>query len=363
MNTPSGFIRKDWRKLLGEVKYSIDRPYWGRAAKVWYLTQMNTRFQKQEIAEYGAAIERAQIKEPIFILGHWRSGTTLMHELLALDEQFAYPNLFEISRPHTFLVREPVIEKQAARAAPIKRPMDNMTVTFRSPGEDEPALAVLSLRSPTISWMFPRYEERYDRYLTFEKAPPEDVKSWKDSLIFLMKKLTVKYDRPLLIKSPAHTARVKLLAEMFPDARFIHVSRNPFVTFQSTIKLYNTAVQGSYLHNPVDGTVIPGILRRFKDMYDAYFTQRSLVPADRLYQTSFEALDKDKLGELKKVYEFLRLPGYAQAEPLYLKYLAGIEGYKKNSYKPVEEPWRSEIVKTWRRSFDEWGYPVNGSNE
>jgi hypothetical protein len=189
------------------------------------------------------------------------------------------------------------------------------------------------------------------------------VKSWKDSLIFLMKKLTVKYDRPLLIKSPAHTARVKLLAEMFPDARFIHISRNPFVTFQSTIKLYNTAVQGSYLHNPVDGTVIPGILRRFKDMYDAYFTQRSLVPADRLYQTSFEALDKDKLGELKKVYEFLRLPGYAQAEPAFLKYLAGIEGYKKNTYKPVEEPWRSEIVNTWGRSFDEWGYSVNGSNE
>jgi hypothetical protein len=359
MNTPTGFLYNDWRKLLGEVKYSVDRPYLGRAAQVWYLSLMNSRFHKQEMAEYSTAIDQAQVREPIFILGHWRSGTTLLHELLAMDSQFGYPNLFEISRPQTFLVREPVIEKQAASAPPIKRPMDNMQVTYRSPGEDEPALAMMSLRSPTISWMFPRYEDRYDRYLTFRDAPVDDIERWKTSLNCFLRKLTVKYGRPLLIKSPAHTARLGLLAEMFPDARFIHIARNPFSVYQSSLKLYDTAVKGSYLHNPVDGSVQPGILRRYKDMYDAYFEQRKFIPTDRLYEIKFEDFEKDKLDGLKKVYEYLRLSGFAQAEPIYQKYLAGIDGYKKNVHKPIDGPWRSQIIREWARSFDEWGYPTN----
>ena len=36
-------------------------------------------------------VANTEVPDPVFILGHWRSGTTLFHNLLALDEQFAYP--------------------------------------------------------------------------------------------------------------------------------------------------------------------------------------------------------------------------------------------------------------------------------
>ena len=43
---------------------------------------------------------------------------------------------------------------------------------------------------------------------------------------------------PPSFQSPAHTARLKLLHELFPEAKFIHISRNPFEVYQSTSKLF-----------------------------------------------------------------------------------------------------------------------------
>lgn len=362
MNTPTGFLAKDWRQLLREVNYKVDRHYLSRAFQVNLFSYINSFFYRQELKIINTAeFKKVEVKQPVFILGHWRNGTTLLHELMALDKQFAYPNLFENSRPSTFLVREPIIEEQARRMPASKRPMDNIHVGFSSPGEDESALSVMSLRSSMISWMFPRFEDRYDRYLTFEGVPAEDIERWKKAIYLYMKKLSYKYNRPLVMKSPTHTAKVKLLLELFPDARFVHIHREPFTVFQSTVKLFKTAVQDAHLQNPVSGGLNNGIIRRYKDMYNAFFEQRSLIPADQYVEIAFEDLDADKQGVLRDVYSRLNLSGFDQAQPAFENYLKQHADYKKNVYQPILEPLCSEIVNAWQRSFEEWGYPSQQS--
>ena len=103
MNVPTGFIPSDWWRLLKEVNFSVDRKYLSRAIQVSILSIMNSRYLKKEKQQFESEYSKAEICQPIFILGHWRNGTTLLHELMAMDGQFAYPNLFEISRPHNFL--------------------------------------------------------------------------------------------------------------------------------------------------------------------------------------------------------------------------------------------------------------------
>jgi omega-hydroxy-beta-dihydromenaquinone-9 sulfotransferase len=358
MNTPTGFLASTWRELLREVDYKIDRKYLGRALQVTIISYFNSWIHRKESQITNSPeFERVQVEKPIFILGHWRNGTTLLHELFALDKQFAYPNLFENARPNTFLVREPLIEEQALKMPASKRPMDNMMVQYTSPGEDESALSIMSLRSPMISWMFPRLEDHYDRYLTFEGIPVEDVARWKRAITFYMKKLTFKYHRPLVMKSPTHTAKIKILLDLFPDARFIHIHREPYTVFQSTVRLYNTAVQDANLQEQSSGSLNSGILRRYQQMYTFFFDQRHLIPGDRYVEIAFEDLDADKLGVLREIYARLNLSGFDLAQPEFETYLKRTADYKKNRYNPIPEPLRLEIATSWQRCFDEWGYP------
>src|SRR5690606_29592456 len=114
-------------------------------------------------------IEATKItKPPGFILGHWRSGTTHLHNLLAQDDvNFAYANTYQVVNPHTFLATEEMNTRRFAWMIPEQRPMDNMALSFQSPQEDEFAPLLISLMSSYLGVSFPRRENFYNRYLTF----------------------------------------------------------------------------------------------------------------------------------------------------------------------------------------------------
>jgi len=358
MDSLIGITAGDWWRLLRRNHFDIDAPYLGRAALVTLVSLMNSRLRRREQREFGPRLAGVRIHPPVFVLGHWRNGTTLVHNLLCLDPQFAYPNLFQISHPHTCLSREAAVEKALGNAPPRKRPMDNMEITFRSPGEDEGALSVLCLYSPVLAWVFPRHQDEYDRYLTFRGVPAAETEAFKAALIEFLKKLTWRYDRPIVLKSPTHTARVRMMLELFPQARFIHVHRNPYVVFKSTRKLFETAVPASYLQRPRPGQVDEGILRRYALMYEAFFEDKPLIPPGQFCEIRFEDLERDMPGQMARVYRELRLPGFEAALPKIEAYVAAHVGYKKNEFKPLPEADRLKVAQAWRRCFQEWGYPV-----
>jgi omega-hydroxy-beta-dihydromenaquinone-9 sulfotransferase len=356
MDNLRGISARQWWKLLRENRFAVDRVYWRRWVTVTMISISNAREKRVEDQRFGVAVEQAQVQAPIFILGHWRCGTTLLHELLALDEQFAYPNLFQVSNPHTFLTQEDIAAQYLEQAATQTRPMDNMQVTFRSPGEDEAALSVASLRSPVIAWAFPRHEEHYDRYYTFRGVPAEEIEQWKAALIWFLKKLTYRYNRPLVLKSPPHTGRIRLLLELFPDARFIHIHREPYTVFRSTQQLYAKGVPLSYLQRPDLDRIDEGIIRRYATMYEAFFEDRALIPAGQFCEIGFEDLERDIVGQVGAIYEQLRLPGFDTLRPKLQQYADSKAGFQKNRHQPLPDPLCDKIAQAWRRSFEEWNY-------
>ena len=111
-----------------------------------------------------------------------------------------------------------------------------------------------------------------------------------------MKKLTLRYGRPLVLKSPPHTARIRLLLGLFPDARFVHIHRDPYVVFRSTRHMIRV-VQPVFRFQ--EGPLPDGddrILGVYTEMYDAYFEQRGLIPEGRLCEVGFEDLERDPVG-------------------------------------------------------------------
>jgi hypothetical protein len=301
----------------------------------------------------------AVTEPPLFVLGHWRTGTTHLHNLLAQDSvRFAYANTYQVVNPHTFLCTEEVNTRRFAFLLPDKRPMDNMALSFSSPQEDEFALLLTCFCSLYLGVTFPRRENHYGRYLTFRGVPAQEVEAWKSALLWFVKKLTFKFARALVLKSPPHTARVRLLLELFPGARFVHIHRNPYVVFRSCQHYFDTAVWYTYLQRPDREAVDRGILGRYTTLYDAFFEERGLIPAGHYHELAFEDLERDPVGQMRLLYEKLGLAGFDGFEPALRKYLAGIADYRKNEYPDLSPALRVEVGKAWRRGFEEWGYPL-----
>lgn len=359
MESLLGITTHDWIALLREEKFRITPQYWHKALFLTIRSFFNSSYQRKEQKQYATKIAQANLAHPpIFVLGHWRSGTTLLHNLMCLDPLLCYPNLIQVYNPHSFLYLEPMITPKMAGNPAEKRPMDNMKVKFDSPGEDEFALAILSLQSPLLSWPFPRRESYYDRYLTFKDVPANEIEKWKASLLLFCKKLTLKYERQIIFKSPSHTGRIKLLLEMFPNALFIHIHRNPYTVFLSTRKLYETAIPGSYLQKPISEQINEGILRRYKLMYDAFFEERDLIPKGNYLEICFEEFENDLMNSIKNIYQILGLPGFDGIKPGLQNYVTSIRSYQKNTHPELASSLKEQIATHWRRSFEEWNYKI-----
>jgi hypothetical protein len=354
-----GVTFRDWCTILRDNRFAVDPPYWMQAAVLTVGSGLNSLYHHKERQAFDARLAGVQVRPPLFILGHWRSGTTLLHNLLALDEQFAYPNLYEVFFPQTFLCTQEYRADQIAGLIPSTRLIDRMAQGLTMPNEDEFATAALSLRSPYLLWSFPRNTAFYERYLTFRDVPPADVERWKQAFVLFLKKLTVRSDRPMLLKSPPHTGRIKLLLELFPSARFVHIRREPYTVFQSTRHLNRVLTQSLQFQRPDPGDVDAAVIRRYLMLYDAYFEERSLIPPGNLHEIAFEDLERDPVGQMEQAYEGLGLGGFEGVRPRLEDYVATLADYRKNAYAELPERLRGEIARHWRRSFEEWGYPLD----
>jgi hypothetical protein len=236
--------------------------------------------------------------------------------------------------------------------------MDNVALSFQSPQEDEFAPCLMSLRSLYLGISFARREAHYARYLTFRDVPSAEVDAWKASLLWFVRKLTYKYGRPLVLKSPPHTARIRLLLELFPGARFVHIHRDPYTVFQSFRHYFDTAMWHTYLQRPDVPGIDGRILDRYNVLYDAFFAERGLIPPGQFHEVAFDRLERDPVGELQTLYERLNLPGFGSFRPRLQNYVDSLTGYRKNEFGELDPAMRSRIAQAWRRSFEEWNYPI-----
>ncbi len=357
MDTLIGLKFKDWLTLYRRNFLHLPVNQCPNSLKLTFLSIRNSIYARKEAEQFGQQIAETQIEQPpLFILGHWRSGTTLLHKLMAMDPQFAFPNVFEVYNPWTFLVTEPLLIKELENLPPEKRPMDNVVISYKDPAEDEFALSLLSLKSPLIGWAFPLQEAYFDRYLTMHQISEEERKEWKNYFVYFLKKLTLMKKKPLVLKSPHHTARVKTLTEVFPDAKFIHIIRDPYRTFQSTMNLYRNTVAKLSMQPRDENKDMEAIIQRYKVMYDFYLEERKLIQPGHLIEIRFEDLEKDFLKGLAEIYDQLKLTGWSRFEPIVKQYLASQSAYRKNEYPELAEPLKQKINTAWRKTFEEWGY-------
>ena len=253
----------------------------------------------------------------------------------------------------------PVADRLVVR----RRYQDEVALGSGVPSEDEVALCTMTGLSPYMAWYFPRGGADNHRYLTFRGVPEGEVARWKAALTTLLKKLTLKHSRPLVLKSPPHTARIRLLLDLFPDARFVHIHRDPYDVFGSTRHLVRAVQLVFRLQEcpPPDGD--DTVLGIYNEMYDAFFEERGLIPVGRSCEVGYEDLEREPLTVVGSIYEALGLTGFDELRPGLEGYLTSIVGYRKNRHDGLPDPLRRRIAHEWGRSFDEWATIVDAPAE
>jgi len=345
-----------WMRLLINNRFAI---HWSRsyiAVIVTLASIMHSVLAVVQSLIYGRALRQTQLKAPpIFILGHWRTGTTWLHEMMIQDPRFGYPTTYQCIDPHHFLLTEKLFSKMLAYLMPKERPMDHVKAGFDRPQEDEFALCMKGQPSPYATIAFPNHPPQDQEYLDLEPVESRALAGWKKALTDFLVCVTYKTGKRLVLKSPPHTARVSILKEMFPGALFIHIVRDPYVVFSSTVNLWRTlyAVQGMQI--PRYEGLQEHVLTTFSRMYAKLEQSKRSLAAEEFFELRYEDLVNDPAATMRGIYDHFGLGGWSEMQPRLEQYLAGLRGYETNKYRLTAEQ-RSEIDRRWGDVIRRYGY-------
>jgi hypothetical protein len=305
-------------------------------------------------------------KDPIFIIGHWRSGTSLMQYLLGRDPQFAYLNKFQAIFPDVFLNSEKILKPLAQR---IPQTLDlvkdaqkmSINLNWDSPSEVEIALTtMISGASPHWGHIFPQESEEYfDKYLFFKGASQNEIHQWGQDYSHLIDKISLKNGgRQVLVKSPANTSRIEKLLNIYPRARFIYLYRNPYDIFYSTQKLWNTMIDNLAFQDFGELQIEQKIVDIYKKLLYHYLDQRSMIPDNQLIEIRFEDFVEAPLNQLFLIYEQLRIDRFQDALPHFRSFLASQTEESCSSYE-YDDYIIDWLNREWTFAFDQWNYPLS----
>lgn len=347
-----------WVRLLIRNNFALHWRHLPTAFLITLMSLFNSVFGLLKDLWYGKRIKQIGIKEPpVFILGHWRSGTTFLHELLTLDPRHTCSTYIQSINPNHFLFSKWFITDRLGFLMPRSRPMDNMALAWDRPAEDEFALCNLGLPSSYDSLAFPNRASESFKYMFFSNFSTSEQTKWKEAFLKFLKEITFRTPKGIILKSPQHTCRIKVLLELFPDARFIHMVRNPYDLFPSTINLWKNLYQSQSLQKPNFKGLEELVFETFPKMDQSLEEGKKLIDPARFYQLRYEDLVRDPIGKLKEVYKCLDLGDFEPALPYVKEHLAGIENYQPTQYEMTPEK-IGKITQRWGSIIEKYGYPL-----
>jgi omega-hydroxy-beta-dihydromenaquinone-9 sulfotransferase len=355
---------RSWMQLLGRSS-GIDRAYVLRALFVSLTTFLTAPLRLWEWIRHGHSIRHTALHpSPVFVIGHWRSGTTHLHNLLCRDKSFGYLSTFQAMAPGFCIVGDGHIKPSLARLAGKRYPtrlIDNIPLAFDAPQEDEFAMASLSPRSFLHGFTFPRQaRDFFERYVMFEPLSDASRKRWVETYCGLLRKATFLHGgKRLAIKNCAHSGRIRTLLELFPDARFIHIHRDPYEVFVSTLHMHQTVLPRSQLQSIDSGAIRSNVLLFYRMLMKRLLDDWDTIPPAQRVEVRFEDLERAPIAQLERIYDTLGLPDFADALPAFEQYLSSIDGYRKNAYE-FDEKAISEVDEHWSLAFEELGYARRG---
>ncbi|MGI9417697.1 MAG: sulfotransferase family protein [Geminicoccaceae bacterium] len=297
---------------------------------------------------------------PIFIIGHWRSGTTHLYNILSKGD-FGYVSPFAAGMPLEYQTLGRWLRPLLARMLPETRFVDRVAVRPDSPQEDEIPLGSIAPISFYHGVYFPRHFERHlNRSLFLDDCTPAEIAAWETAFRRFTEKLWLDQGKRPLIKNPTYSARIPQLRRLFPDARFIHIYRHPEAVFRSTRRFYQTLIDRFAWQDGHRLDLDRLVLQSYRRMMDRIEIDKRNLPESHFVDLRFEDLESRPLEEIERLYRQLDLDDISRWRAVFERYLASVEGFEK-SLIPETPDERMMIERHCRNLLDRLGYAALGS--
>jgi hypothetical protein len=270
------------------------------ALKVDVLETLCARLQMEWDRQLYPNISLQEIRQPLFIVGLPRSGTSVLHRLLAADSEHRAPLMWEVRSPSPPTRAN---EKRRIQRATQSCNFFNWLVpTFRyvhTVGAEVPQECV-SLMTPTFlsdqfdtmyyvpsyrAWFFrqdlrPAYEyhRRFLQHLQFRRS----ARRW-------------------VLKAPTHLFALPALLSVYPDALFVQTHRTPVDSMASVASLV------TILRSAFSDAVDPFVICReeidyWSNVIEKSLSERDRLPVNRICDIKYEEIRREPIGAVRKIY-------------------------------------------------------------
>jgi len=272
-------------------------------------------------------------KPPLFILGHWRSGTTLLHNTLSKDPSAGYVSTYQSLFPNNMSSKW-LFRTFMKINMPHKRPADGVELNINFPQEDEFAFCNCQPNTYYNFFYFPTlYKTFFGQAVNHENLTEKEIKLWFNAYDKLLKKALIDSKRErLIVKNPVNTGRIDKILKLYPDARFLYIYRNPVTVFYST-QLFFRKLNPTLWFQDVDNQFIDNmIFDVYNHLMDNYLEQKSLIPAGNLLEIRFENFEQNPLKEMENIYTYLLKEDFSKVKNNFSEYFSTQKSHKKNNY-------------------------------
>ncbi len=303
-----GQVEIGLRKMVHSINKEARLNFFGRlAVKNLMERTLYGRFKVEQVLAENPDIEKAEIKQPVFIVGMPRTGTSILHAMMHQDPAHRSPLSWEcllpypVPKPETFTNNDQLktITKEFDQL--FKLVPDFLKKHYMAADSPQECLAINNLDFNSFQITAQLYAPTYMDWFADESDSLETMKFHKRFLQYLQSG-GVKAERWLL-KSPVHLMRLDEIFEVYPDARIVMTHREPTKVVASTASLLSSVRS---LYSDYEDPARTG--HEQMETWHHYFSRflesrKRLQKEEQIIDLHFEDFASDHIGTVQKIYD------------------------------------------------------------
>lgn len=320
------WFRTPLRRLLHAMETEASMTTLGRiTARTDLLRLLTNRLRIEDTHRRHPEIAATPIRAPIVVVGLPRTGTSILHELLAQDPANRVPMSWEVMHP--WPPPEQATCDTDPRIAAVDKHLAGVDLlipgfkTMHPMGARLPqeCVALMQYDFASMIWSTTHRVPSYQAWLGSADVRPL-YRSHRRQLQYLQWRWPA--DRWVL-KSPGHLWSLDALLAVYPDARIVQTHRDPLTVVASLTSL--VAVLRRLASDTIDAheigtdwtTLLADGLERSMAARD-----QAALPASQLLDMHFADFIADEVGTVRRIYEHFGLELTADAEARMRRFLA-----------------------------------------